>query len=175
MKRRQRMPVLFSTGSRKHNFNQQWQRTFPWLIFKDFFESTASYCRWKTQICKSQMHRLCRDVYIVEKTKTPEQAAVRSIRCSLTSGQLNVKCNIASNYLHWINYYSSEAENRTLSSCQRRQWDLKHRMKKCSRAAIGEQNGTKPSGLTTDNNPNPLTFQTQTVFIIKRSGCQHFF
>lgn len=67
------------------------------------------------------MHRLCRDVYIVEKTKTPEQAAVRSIRCSLTSGQLNVKCNIASNYLHWINYYSSEAENRTLSSCQRRQ------------------------------------------------------
>ena len=75
MKRRQRMPVLFSTGSRKHNFNQQWQRTFPWLIFKDFFFfflSTASYCRWKTQTSKSWMHRLCRDVYVVEKTKTRE-------------------------------------------------------------------------------------------------------
>lgn len=108
-----------STAGRKYNFNPQWQKTFPWLIFDDNL-MYCKYCRGQKQAgnsafvsgnphfkrdtvqkhSKSRRHALCRDAYIARENKESAtmQAAVR--RQVLLSEeekrrQLKIKFNIA--------------------------------------------------------------------------------
>lgn len=97
------------------------------------------------------------------KDSGTSQAAVRSICCR----QLKIKWNIASNYLYWTNlltlvklktaHYLAVSKDSEISN---KEWKIVH--------GLLENNVTRPSGWTRDNNTNPLTLQIHQQYLSSR-------